>query len=41
MVKQGDDVAVDYDDDDENRCITKPVIATLCTEELFLRTGYI
>jgi hypothetical protein len=43
MMKNGDDVAVDDDDDDAARTSVSQnrMTATLCTEELFLRTLYI
>jgi hypothetical protein len=43
MVKKRDDGAVEDDDDDVMRTSVsqKRVTATLCTEELFLRTQYI
>ncbi len=42
MVKKGYDVAVDDDDDAiRTSVLQNRVTATLCTEELFLRTEYI
>ncbi len=41
-MKKGDDVADDDDDDAVRTHVSQdPVTATLCTEELFLRTQYI
>jgi hypothetical protein len=42
MLKKGDDVAVDDDDDAVRTSVSQDqVTVTLCTEEFFLRTQFI